>query len=135
VPQARVIAGDFAGYSPPGGRKAQVRSWTFPEESRHLMAGFNGLVLATIASAFAFGMVLALLGSIKLPLAQRLGIDEARVGGLLSALNLAFIPMMLISGILVDRLGIQGVLIVGSVLAGLAIFALALVKTYAGSVY
>src|SRR5262249_8099861 len=98
-------------------------------------SGQPDLIPATIAGAFAFGMVLALLGSIKLPLAKRLEIDEARVGGLLSALNLALIPMMLLSGMLVDRLGIQGVLIVGSVLAGLAIFALALVKTYAGSVY
>ena len=59
------------------------------------MSGLETLAPVTIASAFAVGMVLALLGSIKLPLAKRLQLNEARVGGLLSALSLALIPMML----------------------------------------
>jgi fucose permease len=88
------------------------------------------LVPLTIVGAFAVGMILAMLGSIKLPLAQRLGMDEARVGGLLSALNLAFIPMMLISGILVDQLGIRGVLLFGSLVSGLSVFALAMAQRY-----
>jgi fucose permease len=95
----------------------------------------HDLVPVTIAGAFTFGMILALLGSIKLPLAQRLGIDEARIGGLLSALNLALIPMMLISGMLVDKLGVRWMLIVGSLGAGLAVFALAMSRTYAGCLY
>ena len=49
------------------------------------MTGQLDLIPATIASAFVMGMVLALLGSIKLPLAKRLVIDEARVGGLVVA--------------------------------------------------
>jgi FHS family glucose/mannose:H+ symporter-like MFS transporter len=93
------------------------------------------LIPVTIAGAFTFGMILALLGSIKLPLAQRLGMDEARIGGLLSALNLALIPLMLVSGILVDHLGVRGMLIAGSLGACLAIFGLAMSRTFAGCLY
>ena len=93
------------------------------------------LVPVTITAAFVFGVVLALLGSVKLPLAARLGMDEARVGGLLSALNLALIPMMLLSGILIDGLGGRVVLIGGSLVTGLAVFSLAMSRTFAGSLY
>src|SRR5690242_17695489 len=43
------------------------------------------LTALTIAGAFAFGMILTLLGAIKLALAKRLGLSEVAVGGLLSA--------------------------------------------------
>jgi FHS family glucose/mannose:H+ symporter-like MFS transporter len=90
----------------------------------------HALIPVTIAGAFTVGMILALLGSIKLSLAQRLGMDETRVGGLLSALNLALIPMMLVSGIFVDQIGLRGVLVTGSLLAALAVFALAMTRRY-----
>jgi fucose permease len=89
------------------------------------------LIPVTIAGAFTVGMVLALLGSIKLPLAQRLGLDEPRVGGLLSALNLALIPMMLLGGILVDSLGIPWMLFLGSLMCAAGVFGLANSRTYA----
>ncbi|MCI0459460.1 MAG: MFS transporter [Gemmataceae bacterium] len=94
------------------------------------MNGFESVAPVTIASAFAVGMVLALLGSIKLALVKRLALNEVRVGGLLSALSLALIPMMLISGILVDHLGVRGVLLVGSLVTALALFGLAMSQTY-----
>jgi fucose permease len=99
------------------------------------LTSFHELVPVTIASAFVFGMVLSLLGSIKLPLAERLGLDEARVGGLLAALNLAFIPMMLASGILVDKLGVRGVIIGGAILTGTALVLLAFANTYRAALY
>src|SRR5689334_17931793 len=99
-----------------------------PENTRLGMI-LHELAPVTIASAFLFGMILALLGSIKLPLAQRLGIDEARVGGLLATLNLALIPMMLVSGILIDKVGVQGVLFVGSLMTALAFFGIAMSRT------
>jgi fucose permease len=86
----------------------------------------------TVAGAFVFGMVLALLGSIKLPLAKRLNLSEVRVGWLLSALNLALIPMMLVSGMLIDGLGVKGVLLVGALGTGSALFALAMTTNFAG---
>lgn len=94
------------------------------------MSGLNTLAPVTIAAAFAFGMVLALLGSIKLPLAKRLALSEAQVGTLLAALWLALIPMMPISGLLIDRLGPRGVLIVGALLVAMALSWLALGQTY-----
>ncbi len=97
------------------------------------MTGQHDLIPVTVSSAFAVGMVLALLGSIKLALAKRLVIDEARVGGLLSALFLAIIPLMLLSGLLIDYCGVQWVLIVGSLLTGLALSLLALSRTYAAA--
>jgi fucose permease len=89
------------------------------------------LIPVTIASAFTFGMVLSLLGALKLPLAKRLGMDEARVGGLLSAFYLALIPLMLISGLLVDQLGLRWVLAGGIMVTGLAVAYVAMSRTYA----
>ncbi len=89
------------------------------------------LIAVTIASAAAFGMLLALLGSIKLALAKRLNIDEARVGGLLSAFFLALMPMMLLSGMLIDTLRVEWVVLLGSLLLALAVFGLALCRSYA----
>jgi len=90
-----------------------------------------GLQAVTITSAFVFGMVLALLGSIKLALAKRLGIDEARVGGLLAAISLALIPMMLLSGVLIDHWGPRVMLIVGSCLTGVGVVGLTVKPSYA----
>jgi fucose permease len=83
-----------------------------------------------IAGAFAFGMVLTLLGSIKLALGKRFGLDEARVGGLLSALNLALIPMMLLSGLLIDAWGVQEVMVAGGVVTAASLFSLTFRKSY-----
>jgi fucose permease len=94
------------------------------------MSGFSPVTAVTISGAFAFGTVLSLLGSIKLPLAKRLQIDEAHAGGLLSALNLALIPMMLLSGLLIDRWGVKSVLMLGSLVTALALFSLAVGQTY-----
>jgi fucose permease len=94
------------------------------------MAGFTSLTALTIAAAVAFGVVLTLLGSIKLALAKRLGIGEAQVGGLLSALNLALIPMMLLSGFLIDRWGARHVLLAGAILTAVGLFSLTLRPTY-----
>jgi FHS family glucose/mannose:H+ symporter-like MFS transporter len=84
----------------------------------------------TIATSFVFGMELALLGSIKLPLAKRLQIDETRVGGMLSALNFALIPMMLLSGLELDFWSIQWVIVTGSVVTALGILLLGWASNY-----
>jgi FHS family glucose/mannose:H+ symporter-like MFS transporter len=94
------------------------------------MTGKAELIPVTIASAFVFGMVLALLGSIKLPLAKRLDINETRVGGLLSMLSLALIPLMLLSGILIDTLPVRWVLVAGSLVLAFAVGLLALSRNY-----
>jgi fucose permease len=99
------------------------------------MGGLSSLAVVTCTAAFVFGMLLALLGAVKLKLAERLGLGEGRVGGLLAALNLALIPMMLLSGVLIDALGVRLVLIVGSLLAAVAVFSLALRRNYLAALF
>ncbi len=94
------------------------------------MAGLSSVAAVTCTAAFVFGLLLALLGAVKLKLAERLQIGEGRVGGLLAALNFALIPMMLVSGLLIDALGVRAVLICGALLASVAVFSLALRRSY-----
>jgi fucose permease len=90
----------------------------------------SALTAVTISGALVIGMVLALLGSIKLELARQLKLGEGRISGLLAALNLALIPMMLLSGYLIDHWGPRAVLILGSMLTAGAIFSMSLAPTY-----
>jgi len=69
-----------------------------------------------IAGLLAGGMGVALLGSVKIVLAQRLKMDEARLGGLVSMFGFAMIPVILTMGFLTDLLGPQLVVIVGAAL-------------------
>jgi fucose permease len=79
----------------------------------------------TIAGLLVGGMSVALLGSVKVPLARKLGIDEARVGGLVSMFGLAMIPVILLAGFVTDLVGRPAVLMSGLVLlaAGLVVLA------------
>ena len=90
----------------------------------------TALQATTISAAFVFGMILALLGSLKLALAKRLNLGEGSVGRLLSALNGAVIPLMLLAGYCIDTLGAQVVLILGSLATALAVASLGLKPTY-----
>ncbi len=76
----------------------------------------NLAVPTWIAGLLAGGMGVALLGSVKIALAQRLKIDEARLGGLVSMFGFAMIPVILTMGFLTDLLGPQLVAIVGAAL-------------------
>jgi fucose permease len=98
------------------------------------MFGLHPATPVTVSAAFVFGMVLALLGSLKLALAKRLALGEGGIGGLLSALNLALIPMMLLSGVSLDVVGVKAVLVVGCVVTSLALFSLTLPLTYARAI-
>ncbi len=69
-----------------------------------------------IAGLLVTGMGVALLGSIKIPLARRLQMDEARVGGLVSMFGFAMIPVMLVMGFLTDLLDKQAVVVAGALL-------------------
>src|SRR5262245_53134531 len=94
------------------------------------MALLDTVVPATVAGASSVGVVWALLGSIKLPLAKRFDLTEARVATLLSALTMALIPMMLVSGVLSDLVGVRGVLLLGSLVTAGALFTLGVSQTY-----
>ena len=78
-----------------------------------------------IAGLLACGMGVALLGSVKISLAERLQIDEARVGGLVSMFGFAMIPVMLAMGFLTDLLDKQLVVVAGSFLIAASLLVLA----------
>jgi fucose permease len=90
----------------------------------------SALQTAITASAFAVGLLLVLVESLRQPLAKRFGINEARSGRLLLALNVALLPLMLLSGLLIDAWGVRPVLIGGSLLTGLALLTLAVGRDY-----
>jgi len=91
----------------------------------------NLLPTLMVAVLLVTGMGAALLGSIKLPLAARLGIDEARVGGLVSLFGFIMIRVILTAGFLTDLLGRALVLCSGSVLLALSLGLLATARSYA----
>ena len=61
---------------------------------------------------------------------RRLGIDESRVGGLVSAFGFVMIPVVLLMGVLIDLLGKEAVLVSGSLLMACALAVLARSKAY-----
>ena len=83
-----------------------------------------------VAALLVSGMGVALLGSVKVPLARRLQIDEARVGGLVSLFGFAMIPVILAAGFLTDLLGRQLVFLSGCALLAVSLMALARARTY-----
>ena len=92
------------------------------------------LIAMTVVVLIAAGMGAALLGSIKLALARKLEMDEARVGGLLSVFGLAMIPVILSAGFISDHLGKQPVVIGGCVLVAAALLVLGTARRYWGAV-
>lgn len=83
-----------------------------------------------VAALAVAGMCHALLGSVKVPLAARLKIDEGRVGGLVSVFGFTLIPMVLVFGFLVDALGKQAVLGGGFALLIVSMVLLSRLRSY-----
>src|SRR5213595_2379714 len=77
-----------------------------------------------VASLPATGMCYAVLGALKLPLADRLKMNEAKVGGLVSSFGFMVGPIILLCGFLADALGRKGVWLTGCVLVALSLFML-----------
>jgi MFS family permease len=94
------------------------------------MSGSQLVTAATIAGAGVFGMMLALLGHLKLALACRLHLGDVQVRRLLIALNIALIPMVLLCGTLTDACGARPVLLTGSILLAVALVGLSMRPTY-----
>jgi MFS family permease len=76
------------------------------------------------------GMCYAILGAIKLPLAERLQIDEAKVGGLVSAFGFMVGPIILLCGFLSDELGRWNIWFPATLLVMLSLCILAQAKRY-----
>ncbi len=88
------------------------------------MPGIQAVTVLAIGGSFVCGLVLALFGALKLTLAEEGKTTGRRVGSLLAALNLCLIPMTLLAGVLVDRWGVRGVALGGSVALTAALLAL-----------
>src|SRR3954454_23192232 len=76
------------------------------------------------------GMCYSVLGALKLPLAERLNMNEAKVGGLVSSFGFMVGPIILLCGFLADALGRKGVWLGGSLLVAMSLFLLARTKKY-----
>ena len=76
------------------------------------------------------GMCYALLGSIKVPLAKRLDIEEGKVGGLISAFGFTMIPMAFAAGFLADAVGREVVLAAACGILIASVLVLANVNSY-----
>ncbi len=83
-----------------------------------------------VAALAVGGMCHSLLGSVKVPLARKLAIDEARVGGLVGIFGFTLIPTVLAAGFLVDALGQQSVLAGGLVLLIVSLGLLSQARSY-----
>jgi fucose permease len=88
---------------------------------------FLGLALPLL------GLVYALLGSLKLSLADRLGLDEGRVGRLVAGFGFMVGPTIMACGFLTDALGSKGVFLAGMAAIALAVFLLARGRSYAAA--
>jgi fucose permease len=95
------------------------------------MVGSWPAIAVTISGACIFGLVLALLGSIRKHLARQVAPPEGRGETLWGVLNLSLPPMILLSGFLLDGWeahaagsGVRSVMILGSVLTAFSLFAL-----------
>jgi len=84
----------------------------------------------TVAGLLAGGLGAALLGSVKLALARKLEMDEARVGGLISVFGLAMIPVILSAGFITDHVGKRPVVIGGCLLMAASLIVLGAARKY-----
>ena len=79
-------------------------------------------MLAGFFSLFGFGLIIAFLGSIKLQLAARIGMDNAQFGRIIAAFQWVMVVMAIGSGLVIDNVGHQVVIIVGALMSTAAIF-------------
>ncbi len=90
--------------------------------------------LVAILAVFALGVVFSIIGAVKIKLAERLGIDDAKVGGLISTLMFTSIFVVLLIGPLVDAWGHKPFAILGFLLCGVAILMLGMARSYGAAV-
>lgn len=95
------------------------------------MAGMQTVTVATIGGALVFGMTLALFGRLKSAVAQRQAVSfVASSHREMRALHIVLIPLVLLSGVLLDLYGARTILVVGSVMLSVGLVALSLRTTY-----
>jgi fucose permease len=93
------------------------------------------LVVASISSALAMGMLPVLLESLRTPLQERLSLTESRFTHLAKLLILSWVPFMPIAGWLLDHWGLREALFTGSLVMALSVAWLALCQNFKGLVW
>lgn len=88
------------------------------------MSGIQAMTAATISGALIFGMTLALLGRLKLAAAQSVPGQDGSFRPWLLSLNISLIPLVPLSGVLIDRYGARPVLVAGSAMVAVALVVL-----------
>ncbi len=86
--------------------------------------------VVSFAGVFALGIIFAVLGAVKLRLAELLQVDDAQYGRLISTLMFASMIAVLIIGPLQDAIGYMPIGIVGFVAGGICLWILASAKSY-----
>ncbi len=90
----------------------------------------HAVTWVALLSVFGFGIVMALIGAIKLKLAQKLSLNDAQVGKLISALLFTSLVMVLVSGPFLDKFGHRLTILVGFVITCIGILIIGNAKSY-----
>ncbi len=85
------------------------------------MSAMQTMTAATIGGALSFGMALALFGRLKLAVAQTVPAKDSSLRRWFLALNVSLVPLMLLSGFLLDTYGARPVLVAGSAALAVAL--------------
>ena len=88
------------------------------------------LTVLTVTSALLVGLVLALLGNLKLALARRPEQTHGSIRRYLTLLEFILVPLIVGAGVLVDLAGVRAMLVAGAVLLALAFLALSAPTTF-----
>lgn len=99
------------------------------------MPHIPALTVLTVTSALLVGLVLALLGNLKLALARRPEQTRRSIGRYLTLLNLLLVPLILLAGVLVDLVGVRAMLVTSSVLLALAFISLSAPSTFGRTLF
>lgn len=91
-------------------------------------------LLATIlSSALVFGLVVALVGTLRATWRERLQLEGSRAEALWASFHWNLIPLVLLAGVLTDWWGFQFSLLVGSTLTACSLWLLLTTTTYNGT--
>ncbi len=78
--------------------------------------------MVAMSSVFGLGLTMFLLGSVKIRLTERLGINDAQMGKLFSAYNFSNLVFVIVAGITCDMFGYQTIAVAGFVAGAIAVF-------------
>lgn len=91
--------------------------------------------LVALLSVFGFGITYSVVGALKIDLAQALNIDDAKAGGLISAMMLSCVLVLLVGGPSMDLFGQKPLVVAGFITASLSLFLLVAAGSYAVAIF